>query len=304
MDFGLSSFLVEGSVQYKVGVSLLIITLFLILRKGLKLFIDKKLKNKRSHYHVQRILDYFFWFLKIIFIGRLWFKGLGPLSTFFGLATAGLAVSLKDPLLNLIGWLTIIWKHPFSVGDRIEINGIKGDVVDINIFEFTLMEIGEWVDADQGTGRVVYIPNASIFVNAQRNYDRPYPYIWDELTLTLTFKAPWKKAKSLFERILLKNSTSYTREELRRFEKQNENFLLPLEDTAPKVFISFNEKGIQFTLRYVTDPRKRRLTHQKIVEEILEAFEVHDDLSFAFPSQNLIFPKEEKKKTYYSSTTL
>ncbi|MDC0254904.1 mechanosensitive ion channel family protein [Bacteriovoracales bacterium] len=304
MDFGLSNFLVEGSVQYKIGVSLLIIALFLFLRKGSKLFIDKKLKNKRSHYHVQRILDYFFWFLKIIFIGRLWFKGLGPLSTFFGLATAGLAVSLKDPLLNLIGWLTIIWKHPFSVGNRIEINGIKGDVVDINIFEFTLLEIGEWVDADQRTGRVVYIPNASIFINAQRNYDRPYPYIWDELTVTLTFQASWRKAKRLFEKILLKNSSSYGEEELQQFEKQNENFLFSLEDTAPKVFTSFNEKGIQLTLRYVTDPRKRRVTHQKIVEEILETFEMHDDLSFAFPSQNLIFQKEEKKKTYSSSPTL
>ena len=137
MDFGLSSLWVEGSVQYKVAASSLIIILFLILRKGFKVLIDQKLKNKRSHYHVQRILDYFFWFLKIIFIGRLWFQGLGSLSTFFGLATAGLAVSLKDPLLNLIGWLAIIWKHPFSVGDRIEIKGIKGDVVDINIFEFT-----------------------------------------------------------------------------------------------------------------------------------------------------------------------
>jgi small-conductance mechanosensitive channel len=292
MNFDLSNFQVVGPLHEKVFLSLAIILSFWILKKVVSFFIGKKLKSKKSLYHIQRMTDYFFWSLKIIFVGKLWFEGIGSLSTFFGLATAGVAVSFRDPLLNFIGWFSIMWKHPFSVGDRIEIQGIKGDVVDINTFEFTLMEVGEWIGGDQRTGRVVYIPNSSIFRNAQRNYDRPYPYIWDEIKITLTFQSSWKKGKQLFKEILQRNAENYSQKELSTFEKQNKNFLLSLEDSSPKVFTSFNEKGIQFILRYVTGPRKRRGTHQNIVEEILEVFEQHDDLHFAFPSQNFIIREE------------
>ena len=143
---------ISDPVKEKILYTFFLVVLFWLLKKGAFYFVDHKFKDKKSHYHLLRVTDYFFWFLKLIFVGGLWFQGIGSLSTFFGLATAGIAVTFRDPLLNLMGWLTILWKHPFSVGDRIEIMGIKGDVVDINIFEFTVMEIGEWVGQTKGPG--------------------------------------------------------------------------------------------------------------------------------------------------------
>ncbi|HAW79639.1 MAG TPA: mechanosensitive ion channel protein MscS, partial [Balneola sp.] len=68
---------------------------------------------------------------------------------YFGLLSAGLAIALKDPVTDLAAWMFIIWRKPFDVGDRIELGKSKGDVIDIRPFKFTILEIGNWVDADQ-----------------------------------------------------------------------------------------------------------------------------------------------------------
>tara|TARA_Y100001954_G_C15817837_1_gene608458 strand:- start:1856 stop:2794 length:939 start_codon:yes stop_codon:yes gene_type:complete len=292
--------LLSAPYRSKILYTLLLIGFFWLLKEGAAYLINNKFKDKKSHYHLLRVTDYFFWFLKIIFVGSLWFHGLGPLSTFFGLATAGIAVTFRDPLLNLMGWFTILWKHPFSVGDRIEVMGIKGDVIDINIFEFTVMEIGEWVGADQRTGRVSYIPNSTIFREAQKNFDRPYPYIWDEVKVTLTFKSNWKKAKELFFSALLGCTDSFSKEEIESFEKSNHDFYFSIEDPRPSVFASLDDKGVVLILRYVTDPRKRRKVHDALIEKVLIIIEEEEDLHFAFPSQNFIVsetpPFDFKKK--------
>ena len=295
----LSPFLLGAPYRTKILYTLLLIAFFWLLKKGAAYLINNKFKDKKSHYHLLRVTDYFFWFLKIIFAGSLWFHGLGPLSTFFGLATAGIAVTFRDPLLNLMGWFTILWKHPFSVGDRIEIMGIKGDVIDINIFEFTVMEIGEWVGADQRTGRVSYIPNSTIFREAQKNFDRPYPYIWDEVKITLTFNSDWKKAKDLFLNALFSCTESFSKEEVESFEKKNHDFYFSVEEPRPAVFSSLDDKGVVLILRYVTDPRKRRKVHDALIERVLTIIEEEEDLHFAFPSQNFIVsqaPSFEVKK--------
>jgi small-conductance mechanosensitive channel len=77
------------------------------------------------------------------------------MSTFLGLVAAGIAVALKDPLTNLAGWLFILWRRPFTAGDRVQIGEHKGDVIDLRLFRFTLLEIGNWVHADQSTGRLL-----------------------------------------------------------------------------------------------------------------------------------------------------
>ena len=78
------------------------------------------------------------------------------MSTFLGLLSAGVAIALKDPLVNLAGWGFIVWRKPFGIGDRIQLGDSRGDVIDQRIFMFTLMEIGNWVDAERSTGRVSY----------------------------------------------------------------------------------------------------------------------------------------------------
>src|SRR5690606_18869649 len=90
----------------------------------------------------------------LLIVGRIWFEGVGTFGTYLGLVSAGLVIVLREPVQDIAAFMFIMWRHPFRLGDRIEVNDVKGDVIDQGLFKFSLMEISGWVDADQSTGRV------------------------------------------------------------------------------------------------------------------------------------------------------
>ncbi|MCC9169080.1 mechanosensitive ion channel domain-containing protein [Pontibacter harenae] len=122
-------------------------------------------------YQWKKTTNYIVTGLVVISLANIWFEGFQSIATFLGLLSAGLAVALCDPIANMFGWIFLIWKRPFKIGGRIRIKEHTGDVIDINFFQFTLNELGEWVDSEQATGRVVHIPNSQVFTQAQINYN-------------------------------------------------------------------------------------------------------------------------------------
>lgn len=124
----------------------------------------RQTENLQVRYQWRRVSSYAAFILTVALAGRVVFEGFHGVATFLGLLTAGLAIALKDPLVNLVGWMLIIWRRPFAVGDRIQIGNHAGDVMDLTISRFTLAEIGNWVHADQITGRIVHIPTGKVFV--------------------------------------------------------------------------------------------------------------------------------------------
>src|SRR5436309_2546056 len=134
----------------------------------------------------------------------------GAIATFLGLFTAGLAIALKDIVANLAGWAYIVWRRPFDVGDRVQIGPHAGDVIDLHLFQFTLNEIGNWVKADQSTGRIIHIPNGKVLSEPLANYDKGFRYIWNEIPVVISFESDWKQAKRLLEAIVVKHAEHLT----------------------------------------------------------------------------------------------
>ena len=116
--------------------------------------------------------------------------------------------------------------------------------------------------------------------------------------MTLTFDSNWKKAKTLFLETLQNGTTTYSKEDCEAFEKGHQDFYFSIEEPRPAVFISLDEKGVVLTLRYVTEPRKRRKVHHALMEKVLCLIAKEEDLCFAFPTQSLIFPKENPVEKY------
>ena len=86
-------------------------------------------------------------------------------------------------MTNFAGWIYLLWQAPFKIGDRIQIQDHQGDVIDIGVFKFTLLEIGNWVDANQSTGRMIRIPNADVFNQPIANYSKGL--------ITIGMKSQW-----------------------------------------------------------------------------------------------------------------
>ncbi len=243
----------------------------------------RRTENSRLRYQWRKTSNYTVSALAILLIGRVWYEGFQPIATFLGLLSAGLAIALKDPLTNVAGWFFVLWRRPFDVGDRIQIGAHAGDVIDIRIFQFTLMEIGNWVHADQCTGRIIHVPNGKVFVEPQINYTRGwFDYIWNEVPVLVTFESDWKKAKEILQRIAITHAGDLTSLAEQKVKQSAREFVILTTNFAPAVFTSVEDSGVLLTLRHLCDPRGRRDMNQLIWESVLDEFAEHDDIDLAY----------------------
>jgi small-conductance mechanosensitive channel len=219
--------------------------------------------------------------IALFVLARVWVRGTDGLGTWLGLLSAGLAVALQDPLENLAGWLYLVVSRPFRVGDRIQVGSHAGDVVDIKPFSFALLEIGNWVNADQSTGRVLHIPNGWVFKESVAGYDHGFPFIWNEISVTVTFESDWRLAKRTLEEVVQSHSEKVDESE---FEKSSEFLGIQYTRLTPVVWTDTAPEGVRLTMRYLCRPRTRRVSASTMWEAILEAFASLEQVDFAYPT--------------------
>lgn len=259
--------------------------------------IHKRVHNSIHLYGWLKFSFYIFCLLGIIFIVLNWLGGQG-ITTFLGLAAAGLAVSQKDNINNFIGFIFIIWRDLFIIGDRIEIANKKGDVIGIGLFYFSLLEIGEWVDADNSTGRLIKIPNSLVLQQPSANYSRPFPYIWNEISVVVSYSSDWQTAKATMQKIGESNSLQNPHQLFAQINKVK-GYYIQFNHLNPTVYVDFSQKdliGIKLSLRYLCTPQQRRDSQHKIVESILQAFAELKDVNFVLDSTHSFAMSEQFHK--------
>ena len=272
----------------------LIFCLF-VLRRLLIGLVNRRIDDQDHVYAWRKGSEYLFLFLGLIGVISIWIDGFGNMGTYLGLLSAGVAISLQDPLTNLVGWIFIIARHPFEVGDRIEVNGISGDVIDIHLFKFSMIEIGNWVDADQSTGRVIHLPNRFVFNHAVANYTSGVSHIWNEIPITLTFESDWQIAKKLLQEIADRHSLRPSAEDASLIKQAAKRNNVRVPTLTPVVYTKVSESGVVLTLRYLCKPRRRRNSEQAIWEEVLLLFAEEKELDFAYPTQRVFYHPVEGK---------
>ena len=270
--------------QAKVLKSLVVVLFFLLVRSAVMRVILRSVTDVRQRYGWSRGVTSAVGILMVIFLGVIWFAGLERLATFAGILGAGLAVALHDTIANIAGFLFIILRRPFEVGDRIEIEGIAGDVIDIRLFQFSLLEIGNWVDADQSTGRIVQVPNGKVLRAATASFNKAFEYIWHEIPVLITFESDWKKAKSILENIVDEDDFVVAEEVERQVRKAASRYLIYSGKVTPIVYTTVRDSGVLLTVRYMTKPKTRRGSEQQLWEQILERFAENDDIALAYPT--------------------
>ena len=286
-------------VQTDLFRSAAVILILLLLRRIILFVVNRRTKDVSTRYHWRKTSSYVTFGLCLFIVGAIWFQGFRSLSTYLGLVSAGVAIALQTPLANLAGWFFILWRRPFSVGDRIQVGEVRGDVIDQRIFMFSLMEIGNWVDAEQSTGRVIHIPNGKIFSEPLANYTDGFEHIWNEIAVLVTFESDWKKAKGLLSEIALKHGEKFTAPAERQIKEAASKMMIYLSKLTPIVYTSVKDHGVMLSLRYLCNPRNRRGSEEEIWEDILNAFAESKDIDFAYPTQrhylNHIEGKSEAK---------
>ncbi len=273
--------------QTRIISTLVILLVLIVLRfVGMRFVFRRYHGNTRALYNARKAVQYIVVGLGLILIGRIWLEGVQSLATYLGLVSAGLAIALQDPVVNIAGWLFIIGRRPFIVGDRIQIDDIVGDVIDITVFQFTLLEIGGGrIYAEQSTGRVIHVPNGKVFKQAVINTHQGLPLIWNEIPVLVTFESDWRKAKKLIEAVVTRLAPDVSEIAKRYAARADKRFVISYGNVTPTVYTAVTDSGVLLTMRYMVDPRKRRGSEMEIWEALLDAFERHYDIDFAYPTQ-------------------
>jgi small-conductance mechanosensitive channel len=283
-EFLITEIGLNQTTEHKLFVSLLILLFLWLIRISLLQIVRNRTKDIKIRYDWKRSLSLVIPLIGVIIVGAVWLPAFKQFGAFLGLFSAGLAIALKDPLTNFVGWIFLLFRKPFVVGDRVQIGENAGDVVDIRIFQFTILEIGNWVDADQSTGRIIHIPNGKVFIVPQANYTSGFDYIWNEIPVRITFESDHLKTKSILQEIANKYSQTIIKDAESKILEASKTYLIYYKNLTPIVYTKVKDYGIQLTIRYLCNPRRRRGSEHEIWEEIIAMFKQHPDIQFAYPT--------------------
>lgn len=280
--------LLESQFIPKLIISAVIIIVLLLTRWIALRAIYSYFHDVRVRYNWRKWTTHVGFLLSAILIISVWFKEFSSVLTFLGLLSAGIAIALREPVVNFFGWVFLLWRKPFTVGDRIKIGEDTGDVIDIRIFQFSLMEIGAWVGSDQYTGRIIDVPKGKVFSFAQYNFSKQFPLIWNELSFRVTFESDIERTRTIIKEALDSQELQVEQSDIDRLKHVIENFITYNASTESASFYKVVENGIQFTFRYLCKFNRRRVTEQIIWEKIIKAIQTDKKVKFAYPTQRFI----------------
>lgn len=289
-----------SSIELRLIETVALLLVLLLVRTLLLVVVRRQIADDRSRYHWRKGITYTLAVIGLFVAGRIWFVGFRSIATFLGIAAAGFVIALKEPISSIAAWFFLIWRRPFVVGDRIQVNDHIGDVIDVRIFQFSLLEVGNWIGADQSTGRVIHVPNNVVFNDPVANYTRGFPYIWNELELVITFESNWRAAKELLLDAAREHGHSLSEDAEAEVLALGRRFMIFYTTLAPTVYTRIGERGVVFSIRYVCDPRRRRDSEQAIWEAVLEAFAASDDIDLAYDTRR-VFDRSREERTLGSA---
>lgn len=278
-----------SSIQGKIALTAIFFIVIWILKSIAIRYLTQHVTDISVRYRWRKNITYIIYGIGLFSIIFIWSDRFASLATFLGLLSAGLAIAFKDPITNVAGWYYLIINRPYRVGDRIEIENIKGDIIDISLFRTTMIEVGNWVEADQSTGRIVHIPNAKVFTVAIQNYTELINHIWNEIEISLTAESNWQLAKEILQKIAQENTPKVDDSIDDRIKELSERYLIISANHEPIVYTSLGKNGcIILTLRYMCMVRQRRGTQHQIVEALLKELAQHKDIRIANQSIHII----------------
>ena len=286
--FSGNGFLKGGILQKKIIETIFILLTGYLLMFGFIGIINKRVKDIKTRHTVRKNAVYSVSIILFVVIFFIWIQNINSITIFLGVAGAGLALALQEVILSIAGWFLILLKHPFETGDRIEINGIQGDVIDIRIFQTSLLEIGNWVDADQSTGRIVNLPNSFVFKHANYNYSRGFEFIWHEIPVLLTFESDWKRGKEIMMSHAKNLAEGLEAEVSRKIGAMRNRYMIYYGKLTPIVYVNIKDSGVELTLRYLTEAKKRRSTQDQLCQAILNDFKKDPQVNLAYPTYRIV----------------
>lgn len=285
----------------KIGMAILFVFFIFFL---LKLVVKKYITDNERFYMANKIITFTNFTIIILILFFNYIENASYLVTILGFASAGIAIAMKDWFMSILGWLVIVFGGSIHVGDRIRVDmeGMKyvGDVLDISLLRMTIMEDITLTSVmnNRRAGRIIFIPNNYVFTKMIANYTHSsLKTVWDGVKITITFDSNHKKAMHIVKEITRKFSKGYTDITRKQLNKLRQHYNLKNTNVEPRIYSFIESNGIDIEGWYLTNAYATLTLRSVISTEILDAFNKADDITIAYPTQNLHVSMRNNEET-------
>ena len=237
----------------------------------------RRIKDTDTRYKARKFTAFMGYIVVIFIIISLFSEKLGSLQVALGIVGAGIAFALQEVVSSIAGWFAISFSNFFKTGDRVQLGGIKGDVIDIGVLRTTIMEVGGWVNGDLYNGRVVRIANNFVFKEPVLNYSGDFPFLWDEITIPIRFGSDYHFTRELITGVVKETVGEYAEVARTSWKELVKKYLIENAKVDPLISLTVDENWVTFTIRYVVDYKSRRMTKDRLFARLLEEIEKNKD---------------------------
>ena len=266
---------IPANIIYSITLSVIAYLIIKLIKRIVNAFCLHFEQNAKKRYlHNQKyniVLD----IVLILSWYAIWSQYLDKLITIISFVSAALTLALRELVFNFFSGIYIKFKKPFSIEDRIEIDGTIGDVININSLNFEVLEINDKEHGEQSTGRIITYPNSYASTKSIKNYVKEFKYVWDELTVKITIDSDVKKAKNILYKII--NNNEIVKSIPKKMENQintiSLDYRIYFNKLKPIIYTSVVDDHIELSIRFLVHPRKIRLVENDVWLKILECYQ-------------------------------
>lgn len=289
--------LFQDPLTEKIAYLLAGLTVIFVVNRLIRRLTDRVVHERSFKFQTRKILN-FVGYVAAIFMAMIIFEvNLNGVGVAFGVAGAGIAFALQEVIASIAGYLAIHLANFYRVGDRVQLGGIKGDVIDISVLRTTIMEMGDWVQGDLYNGKMVRVANSFVFKEPVYNYSGDFPFVWDEMTIPVKTNSDHTLMREILQQILTDEVGGYVQKVEHAWEKMTNQYQIENARLEPMISMTFDENWATYTLRYIVDFKSRRGTKDKLFTKILDSIHgSHGKIEVAsaayeitaFPKVNLV----------------
>jgi small-conductance mechanosensitive channel len=244
-----------------------------IVTRVLKAQLGRRIEDPTLRYRSRRAVGMVVYALALLWALASFSDSVGRLTVVLGGIGAGVAFALQEVIASIAGWVALSLGGFYRVGDRVQLGGTRGDVIAVGLLRTTLVEIGQWVDGDLYSGRVVRVANSFVFKDVVMNYSGDFPFLWDEFQVPVRFGSDRGEATRLLEEALAEVVTPFIETARPAWAAMEQRFAVESASLEPMVMYAFNDNWIEYRLRYVVDFKRRRSIKHQLSARILDAIE-------------------------------
>ncbi len=274
-EFG-DMFQLKSSNEYLnlIFLSILIFFIISLMKKLLenfyKTFYPDTMKRFKYNYKGQLVLS----IIMVVALFIIWEEHISSLITIISFISAGATIALREIIFNFFAGIYIRVKKPFIIGDRIELNNIKGDVVSLDTLNFAVLEIGDRINGEQSSGIIVNFPNSLVLTSYVKNYVKEFKYIWNEITIKVPMNADIENIKQEIYNII--NNNEILKKVPKKMQNQisdiSLNYRIYFNKLEPIIYTKIVGNHIELYARYLVNPRKARYVEDELWNQIIMAY--------------------------------